>query len=378
MGFLSNLKKIFNKNIECGEELVGHFIYLYPSSNRIVHVNSHIIVPDDYFAVFVCNDRVTDVLPPGKHKISGAVLPKSFAKTRIDKPNKYGNYKKKFKADIYYVFKGVMEQQQFCSFDKFFKKSSHFGRVKGYTEGLLDIQVTDPEQLFKVLLIDRYYIKNKEGIKLVTGYIGNEVNRMLESGDLGFTEIILNPAAFKQALNPAINARIENLGVRVYNLEVSSFKLNRKLQKQVAMFLTERKQVHDQFEQSGIKYTPEQIVPDKVDVSSSNPQQPTAFSNEVEEQPKPQQTFGQQATYNQSFNQIQTPNQNVASANNNPPQIIRRGGFNPQQNLQQKTEYKAQINTNEVFKSENKKVCKFCNSTIDGAAMFCPKCGFKQ
>lgn len=366
MGFLSSLRKIFNKNIECGEELVGHFIYLYPSSNRIVHVGSHIIVPDEYFAVFVCNDRVTDVLPPGKHKISGAVLPKSFSKTKIDKPNKYGNYKKKFKADIYYVFKGVMEQQQFCSFDKFFKKSSHFGRVKGYTEGLFDIQVTDPEQMFKVLLIDRYYIKNKEGIKLVAGYVGNEVNRMLESGELGFTEIILNPAAFKQALNPAINARLENLGIRVYNLEVSSFKLNRKLQKQVALFLTERKQVHDQFEQSGIKYTPEQIVPDKVDVSSPSPQQPTSLTEEVNEPVK------QQSNYNQPFNQ------NVAGQNNTPPQIIRRGGFNPQQPLQQNTEYKAQINTSEVFKSENKKVCKFCNTTIDGAAMFCPKCGFKQ
>ena len=359
MGFLANLRKIFSKNIECGEELAGHFIYLYPSSNRVVHVNSHIIVPDNYFAVFVCGDRVTDVLPAGKHKISGAVLPRSFSRSKIDKPNKYGNYKKRFKADIYYVYKEVMEQQQFCSFDKFIKKSSHFGRVKGYTEGLFDIQVTDPEQLFKVLLIDRYYIKNKEGIKIISGYVGNEVNRMLEQGELGFTEIILNPPAFKQALNPAINARLENMGIRVYNLEVSSFKLGRKQQKQVAMFLTERKQVHDQFEQSGIKYTPEQIVPDKVDVSSVNPQQP-AFNEQNAAQNQTQQMQG-------GFN----------NGGNTPPQIIRRGGLS-MQNMQQNSEYKANINTNEVFGSENKKVCKFCGKTIGASSAFCPHCGFKQ
>ena len=131
-----------------------------------------------------------------------------------------------------------------------------------------------------MLLIDRYYIPNKLGLKIATGYIGNEINRMLEVSETGFTEMILKPAILKPMLNPAINERIENLGVRVYNVEVTSLKLNRKTQKKVAMFLHERKSVEDQFEQSGIKYTPEQIVPDKVDVTAANPISASAINAE--------------------------------------------------------------------------------------------------
>lgn len=362
MGLLANLRKMFNKNIECGEEITGHFIYLYPSSNRIVHVNSHIIVGDNYYAVFVCNDRVCDVLPPGKHKLTGATLPKAFSRLKLDKPNRNGSFPKKFKADVYFVFKEVMEQQQFCSFDKFIKKSNEFGKVKGFSEGLLDIQVTDPEKLFKVLLIDRYYIPNKVGLKIAMGYIGNEINRMLENSDTSFTEMILKPSILKPMLNPAINERIENLGVRVYNVEVSSLKLSRKLQKQVAMFLHERKSVNEQFEQSGIKYTPEQIVPDKVDVSAANPISPASVN----------QSDMAQGTATGGLNSYNQP-----PGEQTPPQIIRRGGLQ-MQNTQANTGYNAQLNASEVFNSENKKVCKFCNQTIDAGYLFCPRCGFKQ
>ncbi len=359
LGLLANLRKMFNKNIECGEEIVGHFIYLYPSSNRIVHVNSHIIVEDNYCAVFVCNDRVCDILPAGKHKLTGATLPKAFSRLKLDKPNKNGSFPKKFKADVYFVYKEIMEQQQFCSFDKFIKKSNEFGKVKGYTEGLLDIQVTDPEKLFKVLLIDRYYVPNKLGLKIVMGYIGNEINRMLEDSDTGFTEMILKPAILQPMLNPAINEHIENLGVRVYNVEVTSLKLNRKMQKKVAMFLHEHKSVEDQFEQSGIKYTPEQIVPDKVDVT----QQSTVNTESV--------------NTSQNSQMFNNANNYQSTASQEPPQIIRRGGLQMPSNTQQ-TEYKAQLNTSEVFSSQNKKVCKFCNQTIGAEYMFCPHCGFKQ
>lgn len=360
MGLIANLKKMFNKNIECGDELNGHFIYLYPSGNRIVHVNSHIIVGDNYYAVFVCNDKVCDILPSGKHKISGAVLPKTFGKLKLDKPNKAGNYPKKFKADVYYVFKSIMEQQQFCSDNQFFKKSSHFGKVKGYSEGLCDVQVLDPEKLMKVLLIDRFYIRNKQGIELTLGLVGNEVNKMIEQAKFGFTEIILKPDILNEYLNPAINEKVDALGIRIYNLELTSFKLSRSLQKRVALFLSERKQVNDEFEQAGIKYLPEQVVPNKVVVSEMK----ESNNNETLQGQAPMQS--------------QTPqNNNYSSANQSAPQIIRRGGLSVQQ-PESKPEFNTPLNSSEIFAGATKKVCKFCGETIDEKFAFCPKCGFKQ
>lgn len=341
MGLLAKLKKLFNKNIECSEEeLAGHFIYLYPSSSRVVNVNANIIVDDTHFVAFVCNDKVCDILPSGKHKINGATLPKSFSRLHLDRPNKNGKYPKKFKADIYYLNKSVMEKQQFCSAGKFKKKSAQFGKVKGYSEGLCDIQIYDPEILLKNLLFDRYVVKNKQGLQLTMSLVGDAVNNVIESIDKEFADILLDPQSLNTALNPAVNDQLESYGVRVTNVEITSFKLGRKLQKRVAEFMAERNMVMSEFEKSGIKYMPEKIVPDKVDVS--NP-----MVTQVEEE---------------NFGDI--------------PPIIRRGTSVTVDNSN--TQYKSNIGTQDVFNQSDKKVCKFCGKTIDSDCAFCPHCGFKQ
>lgn len=344
MGLIAKLKKLFNKNIECGEELDGYLIYPYPNSKRIVHVNSQIIVGDNYYAVFVCNDKVCDILLPGKHKITGATLPITFSRLRLDRPNKNGKYPKKFKADVYYVYKNVMQQQQFFSSEKFVKKSSQFGKVKGYSEGLCDIQILDPEALFKVLLIDRYFVKAKEGLQLVMNLVGNEVNYVVEESKHGFSEIVLNPKLLSGEFETALNKQSDAFGVKLENVEITSFKLGKKTQKAVAEFISERKHVEQEFENSGIKYHPEQVVPDKVELNKN----------------------------------VETANVGLQQSNSQStqPQIIRRGGVKLENNAN--SNYNAKLDALDVINGENYKVCKFCGKTIEDKYVFCPHCGFKQ
>lgn len=350
MSIFSKLKSLFNKSIECGDELNGRLIYMYPLKGRVVHINANIIVNEGYSAVFVVNDRVSDVVPSGKHKIGGAVLPVTFSRLKLDRPNKNGNYDKKFKADIYYVCTGVMENVEYSSNEPFYAKSDKFGRIKGFAEGICNLQIYDPENLLKNLLVERPFIPNKGGKQLITDMVGNEVNKMLAKSKVGFSEILLNPKILNTYLNPAINEKTEIFGVRVYNLEVASLKLNRRLQKKVAEFLAERNHYDKQFENTGIKYEPENVVPDKVDVTVST---------------------------NQNYN-TQNASQPTGMQSGAGPQIVRRGGnvTAPIAN----TKYEAgNINSSDnILNNDNKKVCKFCGETIDAKFAFCPKCGFKQ
>ncbi len=351
MGLISSLKKLFNKNIQCGEEVKDHFIYLYPSSSRIVQVGANIVVGEDFFAAFVCKDRVSDVLPPGKHKITGATLPKTFSKLKLDRANRRGRLPKKFKADIYYISSNTLEQQNFYSGQKFYLKSSKFGKVKGYVEGICDIKVIDAEKLLKVLLADRYYIKNKYGIKKVMKLVGDEVCKILEHSKLSFTQIILNPTKLKEYLNPAINEKLQSLGVEVYNCEISSLKLNKSLKNQVATFINERREFEQQFEQTGIKFELEQIVPDKVDVSDNNANTPTFSDITQKEDAQTLSKVGQS------------------------PAVIKRGGVVLEK---QSEKYTSNINAEQILSKQDEKICKFCNRKININFAFCPKCGFKQ
>lgn len=66
---------------------------------------------------------------------------------------------------------------------------------------------------------------------LVMGIVGNEVNNMIENSKIDFTQIILNPSILNAHLNPEINKYVSELGIRIYNLELTSFKLNKKFKK---------------------------------------------------------------------------------------------------------------------------------------------------
>lgn len=347
MSIFSKLKSLFNKSIECGDELNGRLLYLYPLKGRVVHINAHIIVNNGYSAVFVINDRVSDVVSSGKHKINGSILPTTFAKLKLDKPTRNGNYQKRFKADIYYVSNTIMERVEYSSVEPFYAKSDKFGRIKGYAEGFCNLQIYDPETLLKVLLVEKPFVTNKESKTLITNIVGNEVNKLLAKSKISFTELILNPKSVNQVLNPIISEKTENFGIRISNIEVSSLKLNRRLQKKVSEFLAQRSHFDKQFENTGIKFEPQNIVPNKVEVTA-NTEAEAEITN------------------------------NTTNSNPNAPQIFRRGGnvSAPVANTNYETE---KIDSSEnILSNNNKKVCKFCGETIDAKFMFCPVCGFKQ
>ena len=355
MGIFSKFFKLFSKNIECSDDqLSGRIVFAVPLKGRIVNVGASIVVNDGYNAVFVVNDRVADVLPSGKHKIGGATLPTTFSRLKLDKPNKNGNYEKKFKADVYYVCMQTFTRLQYSSSEPFYARSDKFGRIKGYAEGVCSLRVEDAEKLLKVLLIDRPYINNREVTELITNLVGNEVNSMLEKNKVSFTEIILNPQVLSKYLNPAISEKTNVFGVELDNVEVASLKLNRRLQKKVSEFLSERSNLEKQFEQTGVKF----------DAESLSPPQTVEVGNSA-------------ATMQQNSVQS-TNNDQMHTGQPSAPQIIKRGGNVSAPNANTNYESKNLNSNSEILDGETKKVCKFCGETIDSRFAFCPKCGFKQ
>lgn len=391
MGLFTKIKNIFSKNIECGDEVENHFIYFYPLKNRIVNIGSNIVVRPGYNAVFVYGDKVCDVLPSGKHKIGNTTLPITFDRLKLNKPNKYDNLPKKFKADIYFVNTNLNKEVDFNSDIPFVAKSETFGKVKGYCEGVFDMQVVQPEKVMKFMLADCAYLKNKQGIKKLKLLVGNEVNRGLEKSHLHFSEVLMQPQTLYDYFNPAMNDKILFTGISVNNVEVTSLRLNRKMQEKVAEYLESQKSNNAQ--KLNAEKLKEELAPEKVYVrddtdafgGAANYSSQSYGNANVASNSYSAQSVG---SYNAEQNVTPTPINNSVGADINPksnvefnPFAMRRGGVanvpqNPNPNLNVNN---AKINAGEnLMNGENLKQCKYCGATIDVSCSFCPKCGFKQ
>ena len=219
MGFFSLIKKLFSKNIQCKSDMENDLIYLFPSRSRTVHIGYNIIVKSGFKAVFVVRDKVTDVLNEGKYRLDWLTLSNTARKLKIEKLDNAPN---SFRADIYFVNTKLFNQMVFESNQPFIFKTANFGRVVANSGGICSYQISDASAFISVLLRDRAYIKNKTAMKLISYYIGNEINNQLENGKVSFDEIITSPKSINTLLNECMFEALLFAGIRVTNIVMAS------------------------------------------------------------------------------------------------------------------------------------------------------------
>ncbi len=243
MGFLKRIKQMFSKNIDCSDQLEGKLFYYYSKKNRQVNVGANIIVPEHYSAVFVCRDKVCDVLSSGKFGINGATLPKSFERLKLGKANKKGKFKKKFLADIYYISNTLAQDVDFLSYNNYVNKSRKLGKVKARSQGLFDIEVIDPKKMLKYFLSERPYVDEDLFLDLLGGLVGNYVNKLLEINFDDFYEILVSPKVANQKINAIISVEdyFSSYGFKISNVRFDSLNVSTKLKTRIEEYLNKNK-----------------------------------------------------------------------------------------------------------------------------------------
>ena len=87
MGLLNGVKELFNKNIECGEDLDSHIV-LFLKSKKYIYIGKNIIVRDNSACVLTYKGRVCDIIMPGKYKIAPDIIPELYSRAKVDKLKK--------------------------------------------------------------------------------------------------------------------------------------------------------------------------------------------------------------------------------------------------------------------------------------------------
>lgn len=357
MGLISFIKGLFSNTIEIKEDISNHFVYFLPLSHYI-KVNTTFIVNQGFTAVFVAGDKVCDVLDAGNHKLTNASLPVLFSKLKLNRPNKKGKLPKRFKCDIYFINLSDISTD-FMGENPFIIKSYSFGKVKGFAEGMLDFRVVDAVKLIDFLLIDLPFIKNGKAISVLGGFAGDEVNKCLENSETKFRDIITHPEAIHKYLSQEMVDKMEYMGIKILDVDLTALRLNKKIQDKVNKFLKNQSDFKEQIEEFNMS---------KVSVMEDGEPEEVFVENvsQIDHGAKIQELDAK----------IVTDLKNISSKdkakdilfNRSDPSIL----FN-------KSGVKTSAKVDTSWSSTpTLKQCKFCGATIEINSTICPKCGFRQ
>lgn len=245
MGLLAKLKNIFGKNIDCSKALDDVFFHLMPWVK--VTIDSNLIVKDGFVALFVCKNKVTDILPAGKHKLNNNTIPYTFKKLKLYKIDKYGHMPTKFNCDIYFVSTGKIKDFEFVSNNPYIKKSNRFGKIVAYSEGVCDVTISEPQKLLEYMLLERAYVKDKTAISEISCIIGNAVNEILEKSSDSFGELVADVKNTNNIIDENIEKILEFCGLKCDKFDLRYMHVNSKLQQKLDEYLKMQREYNAQF-----------------------------------------------------------------------------------------------------------------------------------
>lgn len=236
MGFFKRLKDMFNKNIECGDEIDDRIVFRH--NKKYLYLSRNIFVREHNACVVVYKGRVCDIIYSGKYKINGDSIPETYGKARIDKQTKKGYKIRKIRADIYFVNLEEFNTFAYMSNTPFKSKSSTIGKVKGCLMGTCNIKVLDAGSVIKALIAHKGSIKNKEVSKKLGLIVGNKINKLIQKNKIPTDMVLNNQEHVEGIINTDMQDALDREGLFISAVRLKAVNFAKKHQGKVNEYLS--------------------------------------------------------------------------------------------------------------------------------------------
>lgn len=239
MGFFTSLKNMFNKNVECGDDILDCMIVAH--KKKTLHLNKNIYIRENNACVIVYRGKVTDVLFNGKFRINGESIPETYNRAKIEKLTKNGAKINKIKkVHIYFVNLSEFKLFNFLSDVPFKTKSNSIGKVKGCISGTCCVKVLDASAIIKYLLNKFGKIKTKKVHEQVGCLIGNKLNSTISKQKILVDSLFGSVEYVEGVLNNVMQEALDREGLFVSHVKLKAIDFVKKHQLKVNSMLSER------------------------------------------------------------------------------------------------------------------------------------------
>ena len=227
-------RKLFKKPISAGKNSLENVVNLVFSGH--IKINKALDVPAGYICFLVCKEKVCDRFTEGNYKLDLNTIPVACRTTKLNVPNKKGNYKNSFKADVYFVKQTEITEQQFESINGIdVKKDKNFLRFNATCKGYYSYQVKDPVMLLEALLDYSAVIKGNMAQRQIDIWTSICVDRLIEKNKPTANQIYEKQSLCFEGLLDYLNKHLKDVGLEYSQVDVTETFLPKRVYKKVEL-----------------------------------------------------------------------------------------------------------------------------------------------
>lgn len=241
------LKELFNKHIECGNEINDHIVFPF-KKKKWLYLNKNIFVREKNAAVIVYKHRVCDVVFEGKYRLNQDSISETYDRAKVARQNKKGAKVRRIRADIYFVNLNEFKNFEFQSDIPFKVKSGSMGKVQGYLRGLCTVKVIDAGSLIRALITDTGKAKLEEIPQDIGLWIGNKINHLINKNKIPVTQVLSEQEYVESVVNGEMQNALDKIGLFVTNVKLKAVDFPKKFKGRVNSYMSTHKRRVKNFE----------------------------------------------------------------------------------------------------------------------------------
>lgn len=238
MGLFSYLRRKFSKNIELGGDISDHLVFVYKLKKGKFWLGNQITVPKDFCFVIGKAGKVLDVIPQGRHELTGVNLPKSVKRFSLSKQLKDGSFPKSFEADAYFVNIKLFELEKWKAYRKIELFDERFGYFNIKLSGAFAYKVSSAEIFLKQLFKVYDFLRQNEAEEILKGFVSEFIIEEIEKSKFDY-QMVSDREKLTDSLFEILSNKFNQFGVEILGFEVEKIKFSKSFEKRVQAQLFE-------------------------------------------------------------------------------------------------------------------------------------------
>ena len=240
MGLISYLKNLFRKTIDLADINKSQVVALNKGNSKIKY-GTKLNVPDNFVCVLVYKGKITDVFTTGKYKLEVTTLPVLSRVAKLMKPNKKGKMPKAFKADIYYVNLGEIEDETFGN-SVVFIKDKQYKALNVRMSGKYSFKIIDAEEFMDAMFTQYGVLRNQVVREEISYWVSKLVAKKVKKNSPTVAELFERQTSCFEGLIDYVNKDVFDCGIKLSRIEVTDVKFPKKVYKKATLSYEENQE----------------------------------------------------------------------------------------------------------------------------------------
>ncbi len=252
MGLLYKIKKFFGRTIDLENKDEVRLVSMAKKSGNIP-LNSILSVKQNFAAVIVVKDKISDVFFEGQYKLTPTSLPVTNRLLNLSRVKKNGGNIKRFKGYVYYVNLNQFDMVNYFCESPLFVKSKNFLGVDVKIGGNFGFKIFDAVSFLGALFTQYAFLRGDLALEQLKIWVGQNANKKIEKNKPTVEEINERDNKCFVGLVDYLNARLSSIGVRISAFEVTKTVLPKNIYKKVKLSFKEMSEKANESKEQALK-----------------------------------------------------------------------------------------------------------------------------